>query len=134
MADLEGFVTALPDLWDGDPAIADFPRDRRFEGLLAEVGGQAVENKLAVLNLAAQYLEPGEVYLEAGAFRGVSICAAALGNSDKQFVTVDNFSQFGGPEEECRTNIARWADGNVDLVDSSIWAYLPRVSAPEPGP
>ena len=98
MADLEGFVTALPGLWDGDPAVADFPRDRRLERLLTEIGGQAVENGLAVLNLAAQHLEPGEVYLEAGAFRGVSICAAALGNGDKQFVTVDNFSQFRRPK------------------------------------
>jgi hypothetical protein len=70
------------------------------------------------------------MYLEAGAFRGVSICAAALGNPTQRFITVDNFSEFGGPDEECQANIGRWTSGNVALVDSSIWTYLPTLTAP----
>ncbi|MGZ4542748.1 MAG: hypothetical protein ACXVXI_06430, partial [Mycobacteriaceae bacterium] len=46
----------------------------------------------------------GEVYLEAGAWRGTSICAAALDNVTGRFVTVDDFSAFGGPKDECLEN------------------------------
>jgi hypothetical protein len=33
MEDLEGFVTALPDLWDGDPAIACGEVLEEYQGL-----------------------------------------------------------------------------------------------------
>ena len=127
---VDDFSAGLYQLWDGDPQTADWPRDRRFAELRAAISGQAVENTLAVLNFAGHHLEPGEVYLEAGALRGLSICAAALDNADGLFVTVDNFSQFGGPVDECRANIETWTAGNVELVDSSVWDYIPRISAP----
>src|SRR5262249_29852275 len=89
----QAFVDALPSLWDGDPASADHPCDRRFRTLLEDLGGMATENKLALLNLAASFLEPDEVYLEIGTYLGTSVVAAALGN-DGAFIAVDNYSQF----------------------------------------
>jgi predicted O-methyltransferase YrrM len=119
----QDFVDALPSLWDGDPALADHPRDRRFKRLLAEIGGMATENKLALLNLAASFLEPGEIYLELGTYLGTSAIAAAMGNPG-DFIAVDNYSQFGGPEQRCRANIARYAPGAVTLATVDAWEFL----------
>jgi predicted O-methyltransferase YrrM len=119
----QAFIDALPSLWDEDPALADHPRDRRFRRLLDEIGGMATENKLALLNLAASFLEPGEVYLELGTYLGTSAIAAATGNTG-EFIAVDDYSQFGGPEQRCRENIARCAPGAVALVSGDAWEFL----------
>jgi predicted O-methyltransferase YrrM len=119
----QAFVEALPSLWDGDPACADHPRDRRFRALLDDLGGMATENKLALLNLAASFLDPGEVYLEIGTYLGTSVVAAAMDN-DGRFVAVDNYSQFGGPEATCRENIRRYAGEKVMLVNRDAWEFL----------
>jgi predicted O-methyltransferase YrrM len=119
----QAFVDALPSLWDADPACADHPRDRRFRDLLDDIGGMATENKLALLNLAASFLDPGEVYLEVGTYLGTSVVAAALDNNGR-FVAVDNYSQFGGPEAACRENLRRYAGGKVTLVNRDAWAFL----------
>jgi predicted O-methyltransferase YrrM len=83
----------------------------------------ATENKLALLNLAASFLEPGEVYLEVGTYLGTSAIAAAMGNKG-EFIAVDDYSQFGGPEQRCRDNIARYAPGAVALVSGDAWEFL----------
>lgn len=82
------------------------------------------ENKLAVLNLAAASLETDEIYLEIGAFRGTSIVAASLDVDRGGFFTVDNFSQFGGPEVECRALIAKYGAGRIELIDRDAWELL----------
>jgi predicted O-methyltransferase YrrM len=119
----QAFIDTLPSLWNGDPALADHPRDRRFKRLLDEIGGMATENKLALLNLAASFLAPGEVYVEVGTYLGTSVLAAAMGN-EGDFIAVDNYSQFGGPEQRCRENIAHYAPGVVKLVTSDAWSFL----------
>jgi predicted O-methyltransferase YrrM len=119
----DAFVNALPTLWDGDPERADHPRDRRFRSLLDDVGGMATENKLALLNLAASFLDPNEVYLEIGTYLGTSVIAAAMGN-DGRFIAVDNYSQFGGPEDRCRENIRRYAGEAITLVNRDAWEFL----------
>lgn len=129
--DTQAFLSGLSLLWDGDPQVADHPRDRRFRAVLDTVRGMATENKLALLNFAASNLEPGEIYLEVGAFAGCSIIAAALGN-DAQFVTIDDYSRPGSSAEECRRNLARYGLDNVELIDADVWDVLsdPPFSAP----
>ena len=121
---VDNFCAALPSLWDGNPQSADHPRDRKFRDVIAETGGMATENKLAVLNLAASYMDPGEVYLEVGTYLGTSVIGATLGNADKHFVAIDDFSQFGGPEDQCRENIGRLAEAPVRLIAADAWSVL----------
>lgn len=121
---IEGFLADVAITWDGDPHGAQAPLDRRHLPLLQATGGMDSENKLALLNLAARHLGTDELYLEIGAYRGTSICGAALGNDDKTFITVDDFSQFGGPEDDCRRNLARWTNGNVQLINADAWKTL----------
>jgi hypothetical protein len=63
------FARDLPGLFDDYPR-SKHPRHRRFAPILAEVGGLACENNLALLNLAASLLDRGESYVEVGSFNG----------------------------------------------------------------
>ncbi len=62
--DVERFQRELPRLFERFPE-SPRPRDRRFEKVLEAVPGLARENNLALLNLAAGLLGPGESYYDA---------------------------------------------------------------------
>ena len=130
--DTTDFLARLPALWDSDPQTADHPRDRRFGPVLEATRGMATENKLALLNLAAQHLGPDEIYLEVGAWAGCSIIGASLGHPDRTFVTTDNFSEFGGPIDECRANLASFGAEQVELVDGDFMSVLAKKALPGP--
>jgi len=90
------FSAELPALFDDFPR-SEHPRGRRFDDVVAEVPNLAMENNLALVNLAVSLLEPGESYVEAGTYMGASLVAAARGNDGADLVAVDNFS-FGAME------------------------------------
>ena len=71
----ESFLRGLPELFDGFPD-AETPRDERLAAVLEAVPGLARPNNLALLNLAARCVAPGETYVEVGAFRGSSLIGA----------------------------------------------------------
>src|SRR5438105_3688716 len=104
------FEQELPQRY-GDMYHSLHPRDRKLAPLCREVPGMATENKLMLLNFAASLLEPGEVYLEVGTWKGLSILGAMLGNGDREFFAIDNFSQFGGAVEELRRNLDQHGAG-----------------------
>src|SRR6266545_3321047 len=111
--DVEQFTAELPALFD------DFPRSmhprragsvaggagdaqrkdrgargtpgRRFDDVIDDVPNLAAENVLALLNLAASLLAPGESYVEVGTYYGASLLGAMRGNKG-DFVAVDLFS------------------------------------------
>jgi hypothetical protein len=59
-------------------------------------------------------------FLEVGAYVGTTAIAASYGNKGR-FVTIDNFSQFGG-REKCQENLAKYADlAPVELLDAAWW-------------
>ena len=89
----ERFAAELPGLFDDFPR-SEHPRGRRFDDVIAAVPNLAMENNLALVNLAASLLVPGESYIEAGTYMGASLIAAARGNEGKDLVAIDNFS-FG---------------------------------------
>lgn len=122
--DIGRFRQELSGLWDEDPVTAPHPRDRRFGSVVTDTRGMATENKLALLNFACSFLGEDEAYLEIGTYRGTSAIGAALGNEHRSFVAIDNFSQFGGPEAECRENLAKFKCNHVRLVNGDAWAVL----------
>ena len=61
--------------------------------------GLARANNLALLNVAAGCLEPGESYVEVGTYHGSSLIAALLEN-DGDFVALDNWSLGDGSREQ----------------------------------
>ena len=125
--DLEAFQAGLAGLFDGD-LRADHPVDRRFRDLLADVPGMATEHKLALLNLAAAHLGPGEAYLEVGSFKGLSLIGAMLGNAGRRFYAIENFLEFnpdGRARAELEANLARWVEpGRARVLEGDCFDLL----------
>jgi protein O-GlcNAc transferase len=90
--DVERFATELPELFDDFPR-SPHPRGRRFDDVIAGVPNLAEENVLALLDLAAGQLSPGESYVEVGTYYGASLIGAMRGNAGAaaDFVAVDAF-------------------------------------------
>jgi len=132
--DLEAFRAALPGLFAGD-LRADHPVDRRFRDVVADVPGMATENKLAMLNLAAAHLGPGEAYLEVGSFKGLSLIGAMLGNQGRRFYAIENFLEFNLDAEATRSellaNLARWVGPQqARLLEGDCFDLLRRRGGP----
>jgi predicted O-methyltransferase YrrM len=79
----------------------------RFAEILEAVPGLAQPNNLALLNVAARCLSPGESYVEVGTYRGTSLVSAHLDN-DGDFVALDNWSLGDGSREQLDANLARY--------------------------
>lgn len=103
---------------------ARHPQDRRVAEVLAEVPGMATENKLLMLNLAVAHLNPGEVYVEVGCYKGASIVGASRGNAAARIFACDNFSKFDGTEEILKANLARHAPGQVEFHNMTSRDFL----------
>ncbi len=120
--DVERFLRDLPSLFDDFPA-AERPLDRRFADVLEQVPGLATENTLALVNLAAGCLGPGECYLEAGTFRGTSLIAAGL-EGGRRLVAIDRFSMDGGSPELLRENLDRFHVTGARLIQGEVLDVL----------
>ena len=118
------FVRQLPALFDDFPASAE-PRDPRFAEVLEAVPGLARVNNLALLNLAASFLEPGESYVEIGTFHGTSLIAAMLGN-DGDFVGLDDFSFGDGDRGELERNLEAFELANrAAILEGDAFELVP---------
>ena len=97
--DVERFAAELPELFEDFPRTPH-PRGARFDDVIAGVPNLAEENVLALLNLAAGLLAPGESYVEVGSYLGASLIGAMRGNKG-DFVAIDSFA-FGPLEVKGR--------------------------------
>jgi predicted O-methyltransferase YrrM len=120
--DAARFVRELPRRFARYPR-SRHPRDRRFASILEDVGGLARENNLALLNLAASLLGPGESYVEVGSFKGLSLIAAMLGNTG-DFVGIDNFSLSGGGRRQLDRNLRRHGLGGYTILEGDAFTLL----------
>lgn len=125
--DAARFARELPRLFDDYPR-SEHPRDRRFAPILAEVGGLARENNLALLNLAASLLDEGESYVEVGSFKGLSLIAAMLGN-EGDFVGIDDFSLGDGSRRLLETNLRRYGLSGYTILEGDAFELLRRGGA-----
>jgi protein O-GlcNAc transferase len=134
----ERFAAELPGLFDDFPR-SEHPRGRRFDDVIAAVPNLAMENNLALVNLAASLLGPGESYVEAGTFMGASLIAAARGNEGNDLVAIDNF-RFGPMEVAGRSlpaasragleaNLERFGVSGATILEGDAFELL-RNSAP----
>ena len=123
--DPERFLRELPVLFDDFPR-SELPRDPRFAAVLAEVEGLAQPNNLALLNLAASLLEPGESYVEVGTFRGTSLIATLLGNETQDVVAIDDFSLYEGSREALDENLRRAGLAGVpSILEGDVFEIVP---------
>lgn len=122
--DVDRFEPALHALFDEFP-ISTHPRGRRFTRILDEVPGLARENNLALLNLAASMLEPGESYVEVGTYRGTSLIAAMVGNDDVDFVAIEDFSMSGASRKELEANLQHFALELPTIIEGDAFELVP---------
>jgi hypothetical protein len=131
--DVERFTKELPALFEDFPRV-EHPRGRRFDDIVSGIPNLAEENNLALVNLAASLLEPGESYVEAGSYLGAILIAAKRDNDDKDVVGLDDFS-FPGVEvkgrtlppasrEELEENLARFGAEDVTILEGDAFAHL----------
>jgi predicted O-methyltransferase YrrM len=113
--DPDRFLRELPSRFADFPHSAE-PLDSRFAHVLADVGGLATANTLALVNHAVSLLEPGEAYVEIGTFRGASLISALLGNEGAAAVAVDRFSMGGATPEQLVENLDRYGLSGVPAV------------------
>jgi predicted O-methyltransferase YrrM len=103
------------------------PATRDLSGVLTHVPGMATENKLKLLNLAVASLEPDEIYVEVGCYKGASLIGAAMGNPDARIFACDNFSQFDGAAAALDAVIAQFTrPGQVEFHDMDFREFLTR--------
>jgi protein O-GlcNAc transferase len=122
--DFERFERELHELFDDFPA-SEHPRGQRFDRVLEDVPGLARENNLALLNLAASMVEPGESYVEIGTHHGTSLIAAMIGNEETDFVAVDNFSFSDGSRERLDENLSRFGMENPTILEGDAFQLIP---------
>ena len=122
--DADRFLAELPRLFADYPR-SEHPLDRRFASIAEEVENLARENNLALLNLAARCLGPGEAYVEVGVFHGASLIAAMLGNEGKRFVGIDSFEFRDASLEKVEVNLARYGLELPEIVVGDAFEFVP---------
>jgi len=125
--DTERFRDEVRVLFEADGSA---PKDRRFRAVMDDVPGMASENKLAMLNLAASLLPPGEAYLEVGSWKGLSTISAMLGNATPAFYALEKFRECGSRDEvlpDLLANLERWGvRDRLKLVQRDAFRALTR--------
>ena len=120
--DVQAFQARLPQAFDAFPGGQAL--DPRFADVLEAVPGLAAVNNLALLNVAASLLEPGESYVEIGTFRGTSLIAAMLAN-DADFVAIDDFSMGRGSRDALDENLTRFGlKGRPTILEGNAFELL----------
>jgi protein O-GlcNAc transferase len=121
--DVERFERGLHEIFADFPSSTE-PRGRRFTRILEEVPGLARENNLALLNLAASLLEPGESYVEVGVWNATSLIAAMVGN-EGDFVGIDDFSFRDASPEQVQRNLERFGLEGATILEGDAFALIP---------
>jgi protein O-GlcNAc transferase len=113
------FHARLPSLFDGWGTTSARPRDGRFARLAGSLRCLSAPGTLRLLNLAVELLEPGEVYCEAGSYRGCTLAGALAGNESASALALDDFSEFDADDAgraELESNLERFGlRSRVDL-------------------
>jgi predicted O-methyltransferase YrrM len=119
--DSERFIAELPRLFDAFPHSAR-PSGQRFDDIISAVPNLSTENVLALLNLAARMLAPGEIYLEVGSYMGASLIGAMRGNDDKEFVAIDRFDWAN--RERFEANLKRLGSTRATIFEGDAFEVL----------
>lgn len=131
--DAAAFLRELPDLYAGGDVRDGALLDERFAEVAQQTVGFTTPKVMALLNLAARRLPPGEAYLEVGTFQGRSLCGAMLGAQSGSFHAVENFLEFGMLGQQARRalhdNLERWTRRELlTLHDGDCFEVLPQLA------
>jgi tetratricopeptide (TPR) repeat protein len=91
---------------------------------IADVPRMSTLALAAVINRAVAQMPEGQAYLNVGVWNGYSFLAGLLGNSEKRCIGVDDFSQFGGPEDDFRRRFEQFRSPAHTFHDLDYEVYL----------
>jgi predicted O-methyltransferase YrrM len=121
------FVAGLPQQYDNWNTPECAPKDPMFSKEIKGIWGMIVPNKMQMIRHAVSFLEPGEIYLEAGVLQGMSLICATKDN-DVRAIGVDNWSQFptsqGNDVLTKRNLIDAGVSDRVTLIEDNIHKVL----------
>ncbi|HUF01436.1 MAG TPA: class I SAM-dependent methyltransferase [Gaiellaceae bacterium] len=118
------FLRVLPALFEDFPR-SEHPLDRRFAPIVEQVENLTSENVLALLNLAASCLGPGESYVEVGVYHGASLIAASLGNEDEDIVGIDEFTFRDASLEQVYDSLGAFGLDPPEVIVGDIFELVP---------
>lgn len=81
----------------------------------------------AMINKAVSLMSNDCCFLNVGVWNGFTFLAGLAGNSEKNCIGVDNFSEFGGPREEFLERFNRYKGVNHHFYDMDYVDYFERV-------
>ena len=137
---LEPFLEQLPYEYYAWSAMSAYPRDpRKYIEVLDRVQAMTTPSTMHLLNFACQHLEPGEIYLETGTWRGATFIGALLGNHahgyaiDNETMTDWNKDERGSAEV-WRENVDRHGVGErATYISGSVPAVWKGLAVPPIG-
>lgn len=138
---LGAFLDGLPSQYYAWSAFSAYPRDPlRYIQVLDNVQSMTTPSVMHLLNYAAQHLEPNEVYLEVGTWRGSTMIGALLGNTAHGYAIDDDTMDEHDADEYTsesvwRKNIAAYGmSERATYINASVPAAwnLPRLTDNNP--
>lgn len=102
--------------------LTEFPGKENLQALRS-VTGMSTPAYAHVINSICRSMTEDQLYLNVGCYKGFSLVAGMIG-SKCQVIGIDNFSQFGGPKEECLRNFQAHATDNHAFHDQDYEQYL----------
>lgn len=95
---------------------------------LLEMDGMSSRRGRILLNELCDF--PCCSYLEVGTFKASTVLAASYGHCGS-FISIDNFSGFGGARESARRNQERWRkECGWRLIEADAWTVEPEAVGP----
>jgi hypothetical protein len=121
------FVVGLPEQYNNWNTPECSPKDPVFSKEIKGIWGMIVPNKMQMIRYAVSFLEPGEIYFEAGVLQGMSLICATKDN-DVCAIGVDNWSQFqssqGNNVLTKKNLIDAGVNDRVTLIEDNIHKVL----------
>ena len=96
---------------------------------LKNIGGMSTPANAKIINAICKSLDKDQLYLNVGTYKGFSLAAGMI-NTSCSVIGIDNFSQFGGPRDECMAVFDRYCRSNTEFYDMDYVDYLNKHTGP----
>lgn len=108
------------------------PSDRRgaraaLRALTRRVPRMCTYANAALIDKAVASMPEGTSFVNVGVWHGFSFLSGIAGNPDRPCVSVDNFSQFGGPRAEFLARFEKYRSARHEFHEMDYEAYFARV-------
>jgi hypothetical protein len=102
--------------------LTEFDGKDRLEPLRS-VTGMSTPAYANIINTICRSMSEDQLYLNIGCYQGFTLLAGMI-DTKCRVIGIDNFSQFGGPKEQCIRNFNKFARDNTQFYDVDYREYL----------